>query len=1047
MSSPDRPISNLEDVFSSNFPNYVPPASPDYIPTSPGKTYSSASNTFGIVPLTSPTLSLFPDDPYMKALQAFYTEKSPIPSPIIIPPKTQEFFLPKGLLSPMQLSPSTPSQPQVLEIGETSRKSAIKRHEEQIQGIQGYLEEIPPERFEQIENDIEGLGKGTIIIQRDFDALAAELQQAHTQITKLRRKQIGSNHKISLARYRIAELAEVINDMETRHQEDIEKLMNSITELQNRIQMPPKRASTTEAPAMTQDAIRKLVADSVTSALEAQAATMASASNPNRNTGPTGTPVVKTGNYKEFISCQPFYFNGAEGAIGLIRWFERTESVFSRSRCAEENKVTFATGTLTDDALSWWNAYAQPMGIEQANQITWTELKRLLTNKYCPRTEIRKMEEELYNLIVKGNDLKPYVRRFPELTVLCPNMVPNNDKLLEAFIRGLPRSIEGNVTASKPQTLEEAINIAQRLMDQVTKHAPMQVSSDNKRKFDDRRTFNNNSRSNNNYHNTNNRYNNRRQQNRRQEGCRAYAITSSENGMYTEDLPLCKRCNYHHTGPFTGRCNNCNRMGHLSKNCQSKKPATRSNQLLVTVVCHACGEKGHYTNQCQKTNINAQGRAYMLRDKNAQQDPNIVTGMFLLNQHLVRVLFDSGADRSFISLSLASMLNIPSITIDTFYNIEMADGNLVSTNTVIKGCTLTLLNQPFEINLMPIKLGSFDVVIGMDWLSKYHAKILCDEKVVHIPIDGETLIIRADEKSLEDIPVVKEFLDVFPENLPGIPPMRQVEFQIDLITGVAPIARTPYRLAPSEMQELSNQLQELTDRGFIQPSTSPWGAPVLFVKKKDGSFRMCIDCRELNKLTIKNRYPLPRIDDLRSVMPFGLTNAPAVFMDLMNHVCKPYPDKFVIVFIDDILIYSRNEEEHASHLRIILELLRKEKLYAKFSKCDFWIHIVQFLGHLIDNQGLHVDPTKNEAVTPTKVRQFLGLAGYYRRFIEGFSKIAKPLTKLTQKNKSYIWGEEQESAFQLLKQKLCEAPILALPEGNDNFVVYCDASLQGLGAV
>ncbi|GJS09209.1 putative reverse transcriptase domain-containing protein [Tanacetum coccineum] len=893
--------------------------------------------------------------------------------------------------------------------------------------------------------------------------------------------------------------------------------------------MPPKRASTTEAPAMTQDAIRKLVADSVTSALEAQAATMASASNPDRNTGPTGTPVVKTGNYKEFISCQPFYFNGTEGAVGLIRWFERTESVFSRSRCAEENKVTFATGTLTDDALSWWNAYAQPMGIEQANQITWTELKRLLTNKYCPRTEIRKMEEELYNLIVKGNDLKPYVRRFQELTVLCPNMVPNNDKLLDAFIGGLARSIEGNVTASKPQTLEEAINIAQRLMDQVTKHVPMQVSNDNKRMFDDKKTFNNNSRSN--YRNNNNRYNNRRQQNRRQEAGRAYVVTSSENGRYAGDLPLCKRCNYHHTGPCTSRCNNYNRIGHLSKNCQSKKPATRSNQLPVTVVCHACGEKGHYTNQCQKTNINAQGRAYMLRDKNAQQDPNVVTGMFLLNQHLVKVLFNSGADRSFITLSLASMLNIPSITVDTFYNIEMADGNLVNTNTVIKGCTLTLLNQPFEIDLMPIKLGSFDVVIGMDWLSKYRAKILCDEKVVHIPIDGETLIIqgdrsktrlnlisciktekyisrgcqvfmiqvmekKADEKRLEDISVVKEFPDVFPEDLPGIPPVRQVEFQIDLIPGAAPIARTPYRLAPSEMQELSNQLQELTDRGFIRPSTSPWGAPVLFVKKKDGSFRMCIDYRELNKLTIKNRYPLPRIDDLfdqlqgssvyskidlRSgyhqlrvreedipktafrtryghyefqVMPFGLTNAPAVFMDLMNRVCKPYLDKFVIVFIDDILIYSRNEEEHANHLRIILELLRKEKLYAKFSKCDFWIHIVQFLGHLIDNQGLHVDPAKIEAVknwtsptTPTEVRQFLGLAGYYQRFIEGFSKIAKPLTKLTQKNKSYIWGEDQESAFQLLKQKLCEASILALPEGNDNFVVYCDASLQGLGVV
>ncbi|GJV31152.1 putative reverse transcriptase domain-containing protein [Tanacetum coccineum] len=416
----------------------------------------------------------------------------------------------------------------------------------------------------------------------------------------------------------------------------------------------------------------------------------------------------------------------------------------------------------------------------------------------------------------------------------------------------------------------------------------------------------------------------------------------------------------------------------------------------------------------------------------------------------------------------------------------MADGNLVGTNTVIQGYTLILLNQPFEIDLMPIKLSSFDVVIGMDWLSKYHARIICDEKVVHIPIDGETLIIRgdqsktrlsliscikteryisrgyqvfvaqvmekkSDEKRLEDIPVVREFPKVFPENLPGLPPVRQVEFQIDLIPGAAPVARAPYRLAPSEMQELSDQLQELADRGFIRPSTSPWGAPVLFVKKKDGSFRMCIDYRELNKLTVKNRYPLPRIDDLfdqlqgssvyskidlRSgyhqlrvrdedipktafitryghyefqVMPFGLTNVPAIFMDLMNRVCKPYLDKFVIVFIDDILIYPRNKEEYADHLRIILELLKKEKLYAKISKCDFWISIVQFLGHVIDSQGIHVDPTKIKAVknwasptTPTEVRQFLGLAGYYRRFIKDFSKIAKSLTELTHKNKKYI---------------------------------------------
>ncbi|GJY89405.1 putative reverse transcriptase domain-containing protein [Tanacetum coccineum] len=680
----------------------------------------------------------------------------------------------------------------------------------------------------------------------------------------------------------------------------------------------------------------KLVTDSVAAALEAQAATMAITDNINRNTGQSGTLVARKCSYKEFMSCQPFNFKGTEGA----------------------------------------NSFAQPIGIEEAYKITWSEFKKLLIKKYCPRTEVKKMKDEFYNLIVKGNDLKTYIRRFQELAILCPTMVPNSEKLMEVFIGGLPMSIEGNVTASKPQTLEEAITITQRLMDQ----------------------------------------------NRRQETVRAYAVTPTENNRYTGSLPLCKKCTMHHTGPCNVKCQTCNKVGHQTKNYRNKGPATGSNLQPVSVTCHACGEKGHYKSQCSRENNSAHGRAYMLRDKNAHQDLNVVTGTFFLNQHLARVLFDSGADKSFVSISLASMLNIPPITLDTTYDIEMDDGNLVGSNTVIQGCTLILLNQPFKIDLMPIKLAQ-----------------VMDKK--------------SDEKRLEDIPVVREFPKVFPEDLPGLPPVRQ---------------------------ELSDQLQELADRGFIRPSTSPWGAPVLFVKKKDGSSRMCIDYRELNKLTVKNRYPLPRIDDLfdqlqglsvyskidlRSgyhqlrvrdedipktafrtryghyefqVMPFGLTNAPAVFMDLMNRVCKPYLDTFLIVFLDDILIYSRNKEEHADHLRIILELLKKEKLYAKFSKCDFWISIVQFLGHVIDSQGIHVDLTKIEAVknwasptTPTEVRQFLGLASYYQRFVEGFLKIAKPLTELTQKK----------------KKGGCEsAPILALPEGNDDFVVYCDASHQGLGA-
>ncbi|GJY72160.1 putative reverse transcriptase domain-containing protein [Tanacetum coccineum] len=706
--------------------------------------------------------------------------------------------------------------------------------------------------------------------------------------------------------------------------------------------MAPKRTSTSAAPPMTQAAIKKLVADSVSKALEAQAATMANTDNTNKNIGQGETPVVRKCSYREFMSYQPFNF-----------------------------KVKFATGTLSEEALSWSNSFAQPIGIEEAYKISWSEFKELLIKKYCLRTE--------------------------ELAILCRNMVPNYEKLMEVFIGGLP-SIEGNVTASKPQTLDEAITITQR-------------------------TFTTNNyqynRNNNNNNHNNDHY---QQQNRRQETVKAYAATLTENNRYARNLPLCKKCNMHHIGPCNVKRQTYNKVGHQTRNCRNKAPATGSKLQPVLVTCHACGEKGHYRNQCLKANNNAYGRAYMLRDENAHQDPNVVTGMFLLNQHLARALFDSGADKSFVSISLASMLSIPPITLDTTYDIEMANGNLVGTNTIIQGCTLIL----------------------------YHARIICDKKVIHIPINGETLMIRvhvmekkSDERRLEDIPVVREFWKVFLEDLPGLPPV---------------------------CQELSNQLQELTYRRFIRPSTSPWGAPVLFVKKKDGSFRMCIDYRKLNKLTVKKRYLLPRIDDLCDqlqgssvyvkidlrlgyhqlsvkdedipktafrtryryyefqVMPFGLTYAPAVFMDLMNHVCNPYLDKFVIVFIDDILIYSRNKEEHAYHLRIIL--------------------------HVIDSQGIHVNPSKIEAVkdwasptTPTEIRQFLGLAGYYRRFIKGFSKISKPLTKLTQKNKMYIWGEDQESDFQLLKQKLCKAPILSLPEGNNDFVIYYDASLQGLGAM
>nr|GEX16633.1 putative reverse transcriptase domain-containing protein [Tanacetum cinerariifolium] len=383
-----------------------------------------------------------------------------------------------------------------------------------------------------------------------------------------------------------------------------------------------------------------------------------------------------------------------------------------------------------------------------------------------------------------------------------------------------------------------------------------------------------------------------------------------------------------------------------------------------------------------------------------------------------------------MNTSFSYLIDIDPIRLDTSYEVELADGKVASTNIVLKGCTVNLVNHLFKIDPMPIELGTFDVIIGMDWLVEQDAVIVCGKKARKYTERVSQLFVvhvtekEPQEKWLEDVPVIQDFPEVFPDNSPGLPPPRQVELQIDLVPGAAPVVRAPYQLAPSEMKELAKQLQELSEKGFIRPSSSLWGASVLFVKKKGGSFRMCIDYRELNKLTVKNRYPLPRIEDLFDqlqdipitafrtryghyefrVMSFDLTNAPVVFMDLMNRVCNPYLDKFVIVFIDDILIYSKIKEEHEEHLKTIFELLKREQLYAKFSKCDFWLESVQFLGHVIDSKGVHVESAKIKAI------------------------------------KNWVMPTTTT-------EKLCCAPILALPKGFEELVVYCDASLRGFRAV
>nr|GEX11339.1 hypothetical protein [Tanacetum cinerariifolium] len=716
----------------------------------------------------------------------------------------------------------------------------------------------------------------------------------------------------------------------------------------------------------------------------------------NENQG--GAPPVRECTYSSFIKCNPTTFKGVEGAVELCHWFKRTESVFSISECAEKNKVKFAVATLQGRALTWWNAQVATLGLEVANRKSWTELKTMMKEEFCPPEEIQRMEVELWKLRVKDSNIAAYTQRCNELVLMCPEAVSSEKKKVEAYIRGLPEIIKGETTSLRPIVLNEAVRMAHTLMEQ----------------------------------------------------------------------NLCPP-----------KCNNCGKIRHKAQECRSKNVALGAT-VRLNVFCYGCGERGHKSYECPKRTDqkggNAQSQAYVIRDFEHNQGPNVVTGTFLLNNRYATILFDSGADKSFVDIKFSYLIDIKPVKLNTSYEVKLADEKVVSTNSVLRGCTLNLLDHLFDIDLMPIELGMFDVIVGMDWLVERDALIVCGKKEVHVPYKNKMLVVKSDssvsrlkvvscikarkyiekgsqlflaqvtekepmKKRLQDVPVIRNFPEVFPDDLPGLPPPRQVEFKIELILGAALVARAPYRLAPSELKELSDQLKELSKKGFIRPSYSPWGASVLFLKKKDGSFCMCIDYRELNKLTVKNRNPLSRIDDLfdqlqgssvyskidlRSryhqlqfreedipitafrtrghfefqVMPFGLTNALAVSMDLTNRVCKPYMDKFVIVFIDDILIYSKNREDHEEHLKTILELLKNEKLYAKFLK-----------------------------------------------FIEGFALISKPLSKLTKKNKKYEWGMEEEEAFQTLKKKLCFAPILALPEGTKNFIVYCDASLKGFGAV
>nr|GEV16999.1 putative reverse transcriptase domain-containing protein [Tanacetum cinerariifolium] len=575
-------------------------------------------------------------------------------------------------------------------------------------------------------------------------------------------------------------------------------------------------------------------------------------------------------------------FYETEGAIELVRWFEKMENTFEINECAEVRKV--------------------------ANARSWAEVKQMMTDQFCPTEEVQRLEDELRHLKLRDMNIAAYTKRFNELALLCPNVVPNEKKKVELYIKGLPEIIKGEKMSSRPVTLNEAVRMAHALIEQ-------KIHSKNER--------------------------------------------IAEGANQTEVAPKCNRCGRCHFHQCPSRCENFGKIGHKAKDCRGKNVAP-SAPIQPNIVCYSCGERGHKSSECPKKanqrGGNVQGQAYVIRDAEHNQGPNVVTGTFLLNNRYATMLFDSGADKSFVDIKFSHLIDIKPVKLNSSYEVELADGKVVSTNSILRGCTLNLLDHLFDIDLMLIELGTFDIIVGMDSLVERDALIVCGRREVHMPYRNKMLAVKSDsgisrlkviscikarkyiergsqlflvqvtkiestKKQLQDVPVICNFPEVFPNDLLGIPPPRQVEFKIELIPGAAP------GLSVYSKIDLRSDYYQLRIREGDIPITAFW--------TRYGHFEF-------------------------QVMPFGLTNASTVFMDLMNRVCKPYLDKFVIVFIDDILIYSKNKEDLEEHLKTILELLKNDNLYAKFSKCDFWLESVHFLGHVIDSDGVHVDPAKKE---------------------------------------------------------------------------------------
>ncbi|XP_060182215.1 uncharacterized protein LOC132611867 [Lycium barbarum] len=789
-------------------------------------------------------------------------------------------------------------------------------------------------------------------------------------------------------------------------------------------------------------------------------------------------------NFEKMRKMGGVEFEGTVDPTDAEQWLEQMERVFEQLECSDAAKFKYDVSLL--------------------QKMLMTEFHM----KYVPPAYHDGKKKEFLNLEQWGMSIAEYQQKFLRLSHYAGGIINNEKDKCRRFEDGLNDSVRKFVAVLQHE------NFCKLLSSTLTwESIHMEQASRNEKKFrkadadsggPSKRGRFDNSKANTVHKSA------RHKQNRSN-----FSTASTPSyGQGKTRIPTCAQCGKNHFGTCrraSGACFNCGRFDHKVKDCPNPNPTSSprtegSAQKPITTPSQ--GNRGARSRNTQATDAGganqasesrATTRAYAMRQRDDQDGADVVVAKFHLFGLCVVTLFDVGSTHSYVCSSLVFPKNVKSVRLDCGVLVQSPLGQQVICNKIYRGCPLVIQNLVFPADLIEMPFQHYDVIIGMDWLHRYHVVVDCRSKHVtfrapsfsHIIVQGErsltSNIISAvmarkmvsqgfgayiahifdthlESPSLKNKPVVCEFPDVFPKKLPGLPLEREVEFPIVVIPGTTPISITPYRMAPVELKKLKIQLQELLEKGFICPS-----------------------------VTIRNRYPLPRIDDLfdqlkgarlfskidlRSgyyqlrvseqdvpkiafrtryghyeflVMPFGLTNAPAAFMDLMNRVFKPYLYQFLVVFIDDILIYSKNSEDHKKHLRIILQ---DKKLYAKLSRCEFWLGEVDFLGHIVSAEGVKVDPSKIQAIvewkqpkSPTEVRSFLGLAGYYRRFVKGFSIIESPLTKLLRKDFKFVWDEKCQESFEKLKSLLTQAPILTLPTEGKECVIYSDASHHCLGYV